>query len=101
MREPIKAVEWYRKASQYRKNGRYLVIYAKTVLRHNLVDHYQSALECVEAGNANWRRLPLFFKLFSHVWWGWRLHPRLWRLPLVERNFSRRLQDRIKTERTS
>ena len=101
MKDPIKAAEWYRRAAQYHKDGRYVPIYAKTVLRHNLVDHYQAALECVEASNANWSRLPFLFKLFSHAWWGWQLHPRLWRLPFFERGLSRRLQDRINSERTS
>ena len=101
MKEPIKAAEWHRRASQYYKGGGYPSMYAKVVLQYNLSDHYQAALECMEAKNANWRKQPFLVKLLSHFLSGWWLHPHQWRLLLTERGFSRRLRHRIDVERTS
>ena len=94
-KEPVKAAEFYRKAEQYRKGGRYSSVYARIALKHNLKDHYQAALESIEIGIANHRKLPVFFKLFTCFFYRWWMHPRLWRVPLMERLYARRLRNRI------
>ncbi len=101
MKEPIKAAEWYRKATQYHKGGSYSFAYAKIVLINNLSSHYQTALESMKAEDANWSELPVLIKLFACIFYRWWRHPRLWCLPFVGRTYARRLQDRIIVRRIS
>ncbi len=95
MKQPAEAVKWYRKAAQYSKGGRYSPLYARTVLRHRLSEHYQTALECAKASSEELRRLPFVLKVFSYACWGWQLHPRLWRFMPTEGSLPTRIQDRI------
>ena len=97
MKQPAEAANWYCKAAQYHKSGRYLPLYARTVLRHKLSEHYQTTLECMKASSEEFKRLPFILKIFSYVCWGWQLHPRLWRFMLTEGRLSSQIQNLIKT----
>jgi hypothetical protein len=99
MKEPLKAAQWYQRATQYRKGGPFAPRYADLVLRHDLSDHYQSSLECLEASRASWSRQPLWVKILSHLLSKWWLHPHQWRLALIGHTLRRRLQERIEMGR--
>ena len=98
MKEPVQAAAWYRKAADHSKRGGFPFIYADTVLKHNLADHYRIALECVETAQADWRRRPIWQRVAAHLLSAWWLHPELWRIRFVERRFAHMLRERISNE---
>ena len=75
MGETRTAADWYRRAGDSWKGGGFPALYADMVLQHGLEDHYESALDCLRHGLADWRAKPFLVRVFWHVVSGWWLRP--------------------------
>jgi len=95
MNRPIEAVAWYRRAAEYRKSGGFAHMYADLVLRHNLVDDYALALECMEQTLAEKPQVGFVTQMLAHIASGWWLHPGGWRFRFIERQLPVRLRERL------
>ena len=71
------AIRWYRRASEFRRDGACAMFYADLVIQHRLQDHYERALECVRALRLAWGRNSLWLRILGWVLFGWHLlkHP--------------------------
>jgi hypothetical protein len=86
------AADWYRRASENWKAGGYPPIYADMVVRHGLVDHYETALDCLKFNRADWAGRPLLVRLYYHLTSMWWIHPSMWQLRLRARKVLQRLE---------
>ena len=89
------AANWYRRASGYWQKGGYPASYADLAIRHQLVDHYQTALECMRANRADWQSRPLCSRIYSHIISRWWMYPSQWSLILHERSLIPKLESLI------
>jgi hypothetical protein len=93
------AAEWYRRAGQSWKVGGFPALYADMVLRHDLDDHYEVALDYLRHNLADWQSKPFLVRLYWHVASGWWLRPwnyrAAWRTFLRQRTLVAQLETRV------
>lgn len=89
------AANWYRRASGYWMKGGYPPLYADLVIKHELVDHYQTALDCLRSNRADWQSRPLLVRLYFHIVSRWWMYPSQWSLMLRERGLAAKLESLI------
>ena len=89
------AANWYRRASGYWKKGGYPAFYADLVIKHQLVEHYQTALECMRANRADWQSRPLLVRIYLHIISRWWMYPSQWSLMFRERSLTSKLESLI------
>jgi hypothetical protein len=90
------AADWYRTASRHWKVGGFPEHYANMVLTHELVDHYETALDCLKATRADWHARPFLVRLYFNVRALWWLYPSECSQRLRHRTFIRRLEALIR-----
>ncbi len=61
------AADWYRRASEYRRDGGYINFYVDTVIEHRLETHYVHALECLRDSKEAWSNTPLPLRAIGHI----------------------------------
>jgi hypothetical protein len=61
------AAHWYSHASTFYKGGGYPVLYARMVIQHSLIDHYQSAYECIRFANRELSQYTWLYQLKIYV----------------------------------
>lgn len=94
------AAEWYRRAGENWKVGGFPPIYAELVLRHELTDHYEMALDCLRHNLADWMSRPLLTRIYWSLASGWLWRPWLygwtWRTWFRQKRHLSELEARIK-----
>jgi tetratricopeptide (TPR) repeat protein len=61
------AADWYRRASDFRRDGGYINFYVDTVIEHRLDSHYEHALACLRDSKEAWSNTPLPLRAIGHV----------------------------------
>ncbi|MFI4859795.1 MAG: hypothetical protein ACIAXF_03835 [Phycisphaerales bacterium JB063] len=65
--QPALAADWYRRASEFRRDGGYINLYVDTVIEHRLETHYTHALACLRNSRQAWSKTPIPLRAMGHV----------------------------------
>lgn len=100
-KQPELAADWYRRASDLRRDGVYIDNYIETVLTHELTTHYEHALVCLRENRRIWKQTHFLMRACEHVvTWAilmrrpWLIRPYR-SLRRRSKGFESALQDRI------
>lgn len=89
------AANWYRRASGYCKKGGFPSCYAELVIKHDLVEHFEPALDCLRSNRADWMSRPLFVRLYYHIVSRWWMYPSQWAIMFRTRSLTSKLESLI------
>lgn len=89
------AADHYSIAASYSKQTGFGAIYADLVLKQNLEEHFQTALDSIEGMRESFSARPLHQRFLGHLLSGWWSDPTMWRLMWIESRLPDQLRERL------